>query len=901
MSQKSYESIVAQLSSPIGDKDASRETATDDLLSAQHVTRDTSGIPNDHDSERLASPLGGLGPDRQHIPNAALSSTPGSYSEANKKNTSSYKSTPTTPRHAHASLPRKSPHKLASPPYSPDSQAARAEFEANQGVNIHPKEPVNILTPAGESQEGISPSRSASTTESGQHVGRNGIRTPKSSGSSDDLDALEATAAVPITDSASSLGPGRALELADGPQTQDNGQPDGLSKVEAQIDSAKDVGTVNGVLPHAARSTAPDHTDDIAGTNGDLLPTETSKVSENNLRTDTIPGTLQPKPLDPNIATTQPERLQIEAFAKETEKIPDVSRERSPTPMEVDEVLSKLTRPTTSKEPSISKRSSNRVRKSRRKPRRRTTVVLANAKDERNLETIKSVRKNQGFPDYGTMSYYKPLFKRVVLSAANGFKTLDELLRNTTKSITTGDHLVSIREETDMRILERVRRLQSLDGRWSLKTPKAAVEPPSQESHWDLLMRDVKWLRTDFREERKLKIAVTKQLADWCAEWVNADSAERWCLQCRPGKVQHSANAQPVLEHTDVLGLSTEDDSLSSVENVLDLSLDAERPPLKRIKLDQALFNSIPQYGTNIVDENPMHTFRVVASADVDLEDPVLPTTVKSDRDAQGLIPTVLLAQNKDRAIDPEDVTCALFNPESRPLRGRLNAPWAFKPPSVPMPPQAFFEHRNASQWSWEDDQMLKQYAKDFPSNWGLIADRLNSRSMIVSYVDRRTPWECYERLLGMEGPPSDAQAKQYLRHFHARIERAKETFEAHQATLREHAEQQARTNGQPVPHIQPKRFPAPLRVERKPNKRFIAILDGSRKMAKKRENQAIKQQQQATAQTEAQQKTAQPQGRATQTPQYWSKLKYEREVREQERVAHLRDQQRVSYIYIFW
>ena len=798
----------------------------------------------------------------------------------------------------------------ASPPYSPNAAAARADFH-NEAPTVVSDEPTNVLTPAGDGPDGISSRRaslaeetpvkeydSAKVSDPDVHV-----PPPRPAAAVDEsLDDLVASAAVPAPPTGTSVGPEAATELAETVQDGQVKAPNGIAAVEARIDHTARADALQDthakVIIEATQGPERKAVEEEAKDRDlELAPSAIAVVSENNLRTDSdglVGENVAHEPRAKATAKGGPEKLQEEVFAKELEKMPASARPQSPSAMDIDETSPSSQLPPVLKS---TKRTDHRVRKAKSKVRRRRTVILANAKDERHLEIARHLRKNQGYPDYGTAAYFRPMFKRSLLQQSN-LKTIDDLLKHTSKSVNTSDHLVALREETDMRVLERIRRLQSLEGRWSFKSPAPAQEPEPQISHWDLLLKDAKWLRTDFREERKLKVAIAKDLADWCAEWVNASSSTRKALQKYTKNRATNGDVSMDDQIDEVPGLLAEDQYASSDEDPCDVLADFDGPACKRVKLDQTLFHSIPEYGAKDLLKDSISTLRTIAGADIDLEDERLPTAIKTERAAQGLLSTVLEAHTKEPELKPEDVTCALFDPESKPLRARLNAPWAFKPPSVSMPPQAFFEHRNASQWTWEDDQMLKQYAKDFPSNWTLIADRLTSRSLFNSYVDRRTPWECYERLLGMEGPPADAQAKQYLRHFHLRIERAKETFDAHQATIREQTEQQARTTGQPVPNMPPKRFPAPLRVDRKPNKRLIAILDGARKMAKKRENQAAKQQQQTVAQQDTQQqqqqKSAQAGTRPVQTPQYWSKIKHERELREQEKIQAMREQQRV-------
>ena len=56
--------------------------------------------------------------------------------------------------------------------------------------------------------------------------------------------------------------------------------------------------------------------------------------------------------------------------------------------------------------------------------------------------------------------------------------------------------------------------------------------------------------------------------------------------------------------------------------------------------------------------------------------------------------------------------------------------------------------------WSSAEDNMLKNLAERYPSNWRLVADVLNS-SRIRTSIDLRTPQECFERWRTKCGIPS--------------------------------------------------------------------------------------------------------------------------------------------------
>lgn len=53
--------------------------------------------------------------------------------------------------------------------------------------------------------------------------------------------------------------------------------------------------------------------------------------------------------------------------------------------------------------------------------------------------------------------------------------------------------------------------------------------------------------------------------------------------------------------------------------------------------------------------------------------------------------------------------------------------------------------------WTPEEDQLLKNVIHQYGSNWALVADVFNN-SRITIPTDRRSPWDCYQRWLGIRG-----------------------------------------------------------------------------------------------------------------------------------------------------
>merc|ERR1712093_599627 len=180
----------------------------------------------------------------------------------------------------------------------------------------------------------------------------------------------------------------------------------------------------------------------------------------------------------------------------------------------------------------------------------------------------------------------------------------------------------------------------------------------------------------------------------------------------------------------------------------------------------------------------------------------------------------------------------------------------------------------------------------DYSYNWSLISSLLGSKSLYVSGSERRTPWECFERWIHLEGLPADMQKTHYFRAYTSRIDAAIRNVTAQNNA----APQQPNANGQ-VQQAPRRRPTTSIRVERRRNAKHLALVDAMRKLAKKRETSIQKQ---AHAQGMAAMRKANeaPNGNrnllAT-TPQDFSKLKHEREEQFRERMLQLQQRQEAA------
>ena len=516
-------------------------------------------------------------------------------------------------------------------------------------------------------------------------------------------------------------------------------------------------------------------------------------------------------------------------------------------------------------------------RKEREKERSKLSTVVF-AKQKHALDPTESLRKVSGHVtplSQEGRDYLHTLFESKAYSPPRG-QSLNTLLQSAHKTLSTADHLVDYQEQMNCRTLKRIYQLQNAN-RWALRQMERVPEPVRRTSHWDFLLDHAKWMRTDFREERKWRIAAARGVAEWCADWISSSPRRRQHLQVkvrarqpafndvRDGEVQEDgfeAAASPVQQTPDLVP-SAEDDSISDeyVEDMMDLRLSAAPAAIFSLGASEFSFSLSKTPATDkLLSELPFYEPARI-EADLSQSDlaersdsrwmtdiiPISRFTTEKIRYRSPKAPTKRSRYDyedeeswspKDsKPLPPEQTNVALFMPENKHIRDRIHPGHSFRPPSeYPMPAQAFFESRTSSQWTQIEDDELRKLVKDYSYNWSLITSCLSTRSPFHSGADRRTPWECFERWINLEGLPADMSKTPYFRAYHSRIEAAGRHVIAQQEAA------QRQIGGNPALTAR-KRTTQPVRVERKRHQRHLAMLDAMRKLAKKRETALQKQQ----------------------------------------------------------
>lgn len=457
---------------------------------------------------------------------------------------------------------------------------------------------------------------------------------------------------------------------------------------------------------------------------------------------------------------------------------------------------------------------------------------------------------------------------------------LTTLVKGAHKTLSTADYLTDFYERQAIGVLNRIYELQARSC-WSLRQLERSAEPTRQVTHRDVLLGEMKWLRTDFREERKWRLAAAKFTADACAVWVAGNSEERKSLQVKariePAQEKSRSNSvnTPDLVHSgdDETSDATDDECMrdpgSAPAAIFSLPPEMFVFGLNKSPMAEKLLLELPLY-------HPGAEVKNAALLSVNLEPDAAwkKALVPVSKYAQGKIVSTLNSApgrvlsteegpprkrsrfdyyhadirransggasdvDSEKVLAPEQEDVALFDPEHKHIRDRIHTGHAFRPPSeYIMPSQSFFESRSSSQWTLAEDDELRRIVKEYSYNWSLISSCMTLPSMFSSGAERRTPWECFERWISLEGLPVEMAKINYFRAYHARLQAAQKTVENHQL-----AQQQQQGGGAAQLPLR-RRTTQPYSVERRKEQRHLHLIDAMRKLAKKRETALNKQQ----------------------------------------------------------
>ena len=440
-------------------------------------------------------------------------------------------------------------------------------------------------------------------------------------------------------------------------------------------------------------------------------------------------------------------------------------------------------------------------------------------------------------------------------------------------------------------------------------------------------------MQTDFREERRWKMQVSINLAHACAAYVAASPEMREHLRVKariPPKVRSATDSMddvPDLEeststhpsegldddHHPIISLNPPPHALFSLE-YSDCLFEVDQTPTS-----DALFAELPLYNASIqiTDQNhkslsandSLVPISGVVNAKIlpkasgippkrsryDYDDSSDDSCPPLKRQRTCYNPSHLPVDVPKRGLPAEAIDVALFSSEHRPVLSRIRNNYLFRlPPENLMPSVDYYLHRQQSQWTREDDHRLKQCVREYPFNWSLIAQVLSEQTMDSQYTsayERRSPWECFERWTQLEGIPSD-MSKIYAKGMLKRIHDADAEI-----ARRSQALVQASQSNNSIP-IRRRTSSQPIQVERRHQNRHMCFVDAFRKMARRRENMAHRQQEnsKAAALRKAHAENNPQAQSATSTPSEVSRRRLEEDIARKRKDEEFRRQKLVSF-----
>ncbi|CAA7267895.1 unnamed protein product [Cyclocybe aegerita] len=142
-----------------------------------------------------------------------------------------------------------------------------------------------------------------------------------------------------------------------------------------------------------------------------------------------------------------------------------------------------------------------------------------------------------GLNRWGATVMANPLWKKV--SRAN-------------KCLNSREWGVAMAELRLIRALERIESLKD-EGRWGFRQPKKQRGVGGLvKTHWDYLLDEVKWMRIDFREERRWKLALAYNLSTAVLEWHFAKTPEERlragiCVKWKPASLKDEESVPEAL------------------------------------------------------------------------------------------------------------------------------------------------------------------------------------------------------------------------------------------------------------------------------------------------------------------------------------------------------------------
>ncbi|KAK9478926.1 hypothetical protein V1514DRAFT_329443 [Lipomyces japonicus] len=306
------------------------------------------------------------------------------------------------------------------------------------------------------------------------------------------------------------------------------------------------------------------------------------------------------------------------------------------------------------------------------------------------------------------------------------------------KALTTQNFLTSYMEARLMMTFTRIDELKR-EGKWSLRQPQKFKAPKRTKTHWDFLLTEMQGNISDQMRLKKFKIEKCSQIASSIMEyWAYGKSV---CVKTRAPRLLSIAEEIEETEETEETDGLIETESTNFNGQVSEKH-DSQKPNDAKPKFRTAV--------SELMKDTQYHDF---------IDDlPVVPVN-RLAMITNSISPERFMAWKKNQEVaereaqeshsaEPEQNNSThspLFVSESSKRGVYIKAP-------VP-PNMKYVEFGVPTIWLPQDDASLLKLAHDFMYNWEVVSANMNVRQSwsINSNIERRTPWECFERWVQLE------------------------------------------------------------------------------------------------------------------------------------------------------
>ncbi|EMR08882.1 hypothetical protein PNEG_02667 [Pneumocystis murina B123] len=350
-----------------------------------------------------------------------------------------------------------------------------------------------------------------------------------------------------------------------------------------------------------------------------------------------------------------------------------------------------------------------------------------------------------------------------------------KLMQSSNKIIATKDWNTAIIETKFIKVLERINKLKE-NNLWSFRQMIKQKTPSRLKAHWDFMLDEMRWLQADFKEERKWKIVLAKQIANWIMDWHRLKTRSDVCFQPNSNKsyISFSKNEKYNIIDFNQDKKNNKNKSFSdtesemkndSSENIFTLHSSPlfiienavqllEIPPDKII----ATFSNILLASNTVLPDLPV--YRPPVPEDTLYYDPL---------DEMKIIPLSKYTQShikishsdkffkkrkREASIDTDDIAdkqrivineFPLSNSIST-TRKKSTYPSQLRPPNIPLNLE---NHKPI--WSPDEDNLLMTYLPKYQFNWEFVAQTLTPSIKWISSAEKKTAWDCFERWVQLD------------------------------------------------------------------------------------------------------------------------------------------------------